>query len=261
MELTLEQVLAGKATQIKGKEYLSTEAYINPFLERMSKFTDDFKVQAIPASQISLTPSGEINSKDTIYNRVWIQAVLPEEYAFENHKESINLLYALDTRKPIVKIFRNTLNMACLNMCVWNASFLDVKELNPESAINYKPLNALMELTEESHTILTKLNNTEVPYNQKDIDENLGKWIRNAMTTSYDNGFGKVKVGTPAIMDAYKLLYTDEKSPYYIKKGDATNLFNIYNAHTQVLSNDKKDIVNKFEKCGLIGRILEVSNF
>ena len=257
MELTLEQALKGKATQIKGKEYLSTEAYITPFLERMSKFTDDFRIQAIPADQISISEDNE----DIVYNRMWIQAVLPQEYAFENHKESINLLYALDTRKPLVKIFRNALNMACLNMCVWNASFLDVKELNPESAINYKPLNTLMELTEESHSILTRLNNTEVPYNQNNIDESLGKWIRNALETSYDNGFGKVKVGIPSIMDAYKLLYIDNESPYYIKKGEITTLFNIYNAHTQVISNDKKDIVNKFEKCGLIGRILGITDF
>ena len=257
MELTLDQALKGKATQIKGKEYLSTEAYITPFLERMSKFTDDFRIQAIPADQISISEDNE----DIVYNRMWIQAVLPQEYAFENHKESINLLYALDTRKPLVKIFRNALNMACLNMCVWNASFLDVKELNPESAINYKPLNTLMELTEESHSILTRLNNTEVPYNQNNIDESLGKWIRNALETSYDNGFGKVKVGIPSIMDAYKLLYIDNESPYYIKKGEITNLFNIYNAHTQVISNDKKDIVNKFEKCGLIGRILGITDF
>lgn len=257
MILTLDQALKGKATQIKGKEYLSTEAYITPFLERMSKFTDDFRIQAIPADQISISEDNE----DIVYNRMWIQAVLPQEYAFENHKESINLLYALDTRKPLVKIFRNALNMACLNMCVWNASFLDVKELNPESAINYKPLNTLMELTEESHSILTRLNNTEVPYNQNNIDESLGKWIRNALETSYDNGFGKVKVGIPSIMDAYKLLYIDNESPYYIKKGEITNLFNIYNAHTQVISNDKKDIVNKFEKCGLIGRILGITDF
>ena len=105
MELTLNQALKGKATQIKGKEYLTTEAYITPFIERMSKFTDDFRIQAIPANQISLTKEGEINMEDIVYNRMRVQAVMPDEYAFENHKESISLLYALDTRKPIVKIF------------------------------------------------------------------------------------------------------------------------------------------------------------
>ena len=162
MELTLEQALKGKATQIKGKEYLTTEAYITPFIERMSKFTDDFRIQAIPANQISLTKEGEINMEDMVYNRMWIQAVMPDEYAFENHKESISLLYALDTRKPIVKIFRNTLNMACLNMCVWSPDFIDVKGLESEHPIDYKPLNRLIELTENSKVILDRLNNTEI---------------------------------------------------------------------------------------------------
>ena len=34
--------MAGKATVIKNREYLSTEVYVAPFLERMSKFTNDF---------------------------------------------------------------------------------------------------------------------------------------------------------------------------------------------------------------------------
>ncbi len=261
MELTIDELLKGKGTLIKGKEYLSTEAYVTPFLERMSKFTTDFRVQAKLPDQISITKKEDLNLEDTIFNRVWVQAVLPDEYAFDNHKESINLLYALDTRKPVVKIFRNVLNMACLNMCVWNSSFLDIKELEPEKAINYKPLNQLMELTDETKVILDKLNNTEVEYKQDLIDENLGMWIRNAMNTKYDNGYMTVKLSSSSILDAYKLLYKDDKSPYYVKPGESTSMFNIYNAHTQILSDDKKDIVNKFEKCGLIGRILEISNF
>ena len=104
MELTLEQALKGKATQIKGKEYFTTEAYITPFIERMSKFTDDFRIQAIPADQISLTKDGEINMEDIVYNRIWIQAVMPDECGFENHDRVIGMVYGLDTRKPIVKL-------------------------------------------------------------------------------------------------------------------------------------------------------------
>ena len=37
MELNLNELLKGKATVIRGKEYLSAEAYAVPFLERMSK--------------------------------------------------------------------------------------------------------------------------------------------------------------------------------------------------------------------------------
>ena len=54
MELNLNELLKGKATVIRGKEYLSAEAYVTPFLERMSKFTKDFRIQAkLPEKKIS----------------------------------------------------------------------------------------------------------------------------------------------------------------------------------------------------------------
>ena len=62
MELTLEQVLAGRGTSIKGKEYLSTAAYVEPFLERMSKYTDKFIFNGIQPDQITLTKDGDINT-------------------------------------------------------------------------------------------------------------------------------------------------------------------------------------------------------
>ena len=42
MEIDLNTLLQGKATIIKKKEYLPTEAYVTPFLERMSKYTNNF---------------------------------------------------------------------------------------------------------------------------------------------------------------------------------------------------------------------------
>lgn len=261
MEITINELLNGKSTRIKNNDYLPTEAYVTPFLDRLSSLTDDFRVEVKLPDQITKTKDGDINTEDITYNRVWVQAVLPNEYAFENHKESISLLYAIDARKPIVKIFRNALNMACLNMCVWNPSFMDIKEIVPEKCIDFTPLERLMSLTDETHLILNRLKNTEIEYNQNYIDENLGMWIRKAMISDYDNGFGKVKLSTSFVIDAYKLLYQNKESNYYIPVNTSTSLFNIYNAFTQILSNDKKDIVNKFEKCGLISRILGISEF
>lgn len=260
MEIDLNTLLQGKATIIKNKEYLSTEAYITPFLERMSKFTDNFIVQAKLPNQISITKKEDLNLEDTVFNRVWIQAVLPDEYAFENHKESINLLYALDTRKPIVKIFRNTINNACLNLCVWNPSFMNVQELEPEQPINYKSLNYLMELTDNTKEMLTRLSETEVKYDAVAINEMLGSWIRNSIKLSYDNGYGKIKLSASSMIDAYKLLYEDKDSDYYVNPGDSTSMFNIYNAHTYITSHNEKDIVNPFEKTYLIGKILSILN-
>lgn len=258
MELTLEQAILGKGTQIKGKQYLSTEQYIMPFIERMSKYTDNFIINAIPADQISLTPSGEANMEDMVYNRMWIQAVMPDEAGYDNHDRVCGMVYGLDTRKPIVKFYVGGLNRACCNLCVFNPSFLNVQELEPETAINFRPIKSLLEYTDDVKATLERLANTEVEYNQSTINENLGKWIRNTMSKQFTNNFGKVKVAASTAIDAFKLLYEDKESPYYVNPGHSTDLFNVYNAFTQILTDDKKDIINKCEKTLVISDIIGI---
>ena len=258
MELTLSDALKGKATSIKGKEYLSTAAYIEPFIERMSKYTDDFRIQAIPASQISLTPNGEINMEDIVYNRMWVQAVMPDECGFENHDRVVGMVYGLDTRKPVVKLYNGGLNRACCNLCVFDPSFLNIQELEPEQSINFKPIQHLLEQTDTIKATLEKLANTEVVYNESIINENLGFWIRNTMSKQFTNQYSKVKVASSTAVDAFKLLYEDKESPYYVNPGYSTDMFNVYNAFTQVLTNDTKDIINKCEKTLLIADIIGI---
>ena len=260
MEIDLNTLLQGKATIIKKKEYLPTEAYVTPFLERMSKYTNDFRIQARLPDQISITKKEDLNLEDTVFNRVWIQAVLPNEFCFNNHQEVIGMVYGLDTRKPIVKIYRGALNMACLNLCVFNPSFLEVHELEPESPINFRGLQSLMGQVSDIKSWLDRLSETFITYEENVINENLGLWVRNALSTSFDNGYGKVKLSASTAVDAYKLLYEKEDSPYFVKPGEATSMFNVYNAFTELISNtDTRDIMNKAEKTLLLKDILTLS--
>ena len=257
MEITIDELLAGKGTRIKNNEYFPTAGYVEPFLERMSKFTNDFRVQVKLPDQITLTNEGNINKDDVTYNRVWIQAVLPDEYCFENHQEVIGMVYGLDVRKPIYKIYKGGLNMACTNLCIFNPDFLDIQEIEPETAVNFRSLERLMEQTDDMRIRLNNLFNTEIPYIETDIDQMLGKWVRNTIDQSYDKGFGKVKLATSTAIDAYKLLYCKKDSPYYVEPGQSTNMFNVYNAFTQLITDDDRDIVNKAEKTLLLQNILE----
>ena len=258
LELTIDELLKGKATIIRNKEYFSTESYVVPFLERMSKFTNDFRIQAKLPDQISITKKEDLNLEDTVFNRVWIQAVMPEEYSFNNHQEVIGLVYGLDTRKPVVKIYRGALNMACLNLCVFNPSFLNIQELEPEKAIDFRCIQPLMEQTSDIKARLDKLADTELSYDEEVINRNLGLWVRNALKVSYDTGCGKVKLAASTAIDAYKLIYEDEESPYFTPKGTTTDMFNVYNAWTQIITDDKKDIMNKAEKTILVSKILGI---
>lgn len=251
MNISLEELLKGRGTIIKDKEYFSTKDYVEPFLERMSKFTDNFDIRVKEAPQ--LAKEDEVEYK--IYNRVWVQAILPDEYAYENHKQSINLLYALDTRKPIVKLFKNTLNMACLNMCVFNPEFIQVSELEPESAIDYRFITNVMEMTDNTKVMLEKLANTTLDNSM--VYEQLGRWIDNCIKKKYTSNFGTVKITESTPIEVYKSIAVKEDSPYY--SPDEHNYFDIYNAFTDVICNDKdKDIVNKFEKVSLVSKILDI---
>lgn len=259
MEITIDELLKGKGTKIKNKEYFSTEAYVTPFLERMSKFTNDFRVQVKLPDQISVTKENNINLDDIVFNRVWIQAVMPEEYCFNNHKEVIGMVYGLDTRKPISKIYRGALNMACLNLCVFNPSFLNSQLLEPESPIDFSCIESLMKQVSDIKSWLDRLVSVEVPYDEHLINDNLGLWIRKSMNHSYNTECGKVKLATSVPIDAYKLLYEDTKSPYYVPEGESTNMYNVYNAFTEIISNnDTRDILNKAEKTLLLKSILNL---
>lgn len=258
MELTLQQALAGKSTSIKGKEYLSTAAYVEPFLERMSKYTDNFIFNGIQPDQITLTKDGDINLEDITWNRMWVQAVMPDEAAFEGHDRVVGMVYGLDVRKPIVKFYVGGLNRACCNLCVFSPSFLDVKELEPEKAIDYRPIDRLLTQTDNVKAILERLSNKEVEYDEVKINENLGDWIRKTLNMSFTNQLSKVKLATSSAIDVYKLLYEKEDSPYFVPKGTNTDLFNVYNAWTQIITDDSKDIINKCEKTLLVGNILGI---
>jgi hypothetical protein len=256
MELTIDQLLQGKATRIKDREYFTTEQYVTPFLERMSKFTNEFIIQAKPADQISLTPNGDVNFEDIIYNRVNIEAVLPNEYCYEGHKQVVGFVYALDTRKPVVKEYMGGLRTACLNLCTFNPAALSVQELQPEHAIDYNFLNYCMELVDNMGVKLGQL--ADMEFTHENMYEELGMQIDRCINFKFHNDFGTVKLPESLPIEVYKNLFYNEKSPYFSKEGIVSG-FDVYQAYTDIICNGKsKDLVNRFEKTLLVSSILGV---
>lgn len=262
MNITLDELLRGKATKIKDKSYAPTEAYVTPFLERVANIpgvsTDDISVKVELPDQITVTQKENVNFDDITYNRVWLQAHLPEEYQVDNHDDVLGMVYGIDTRKPIAKFYRGGLNRACTNLCVFDPSYLATQEIQASKALNYNSLDALIEKTNNIKEFLGALHSRVFTIQEDKINESLGMWVRNCLELSYSNGFSTVKLATSTAIGAYKLLFTDAKSPYFIKNKETTDLFNIYNAFTELISHDKKDIMNECEKVLLLRKILTV---
>lgn len=256
MEITIDSLLEGKATKIRNRDYFPTRAYVEPFLERMSKITNDFKVQVKLPDQVTRTVEGDVNQFDITYNRVLVQAVLPEQF-YENHQEVIGMVYGLDVRKPIFKIYRGAINCACTNLCIFNPSFLNVQFIEPEKGISYKPVEQLIQQTSDMKVMLDGLKETEWFGSPQNLESNLGRWIRAAISSEYDMGYGKIKIGTDTVIKAYSSMFVNEESSYFIDEGHNVNMFDVYNAFTELISNDGgKDIMNKCEKTMLLRQIL-----
>lgn len=255
-KFTLDEVLQGKATRIKNKDYFKTADYLNPFLDRMSKYTDNFSVQVKMPDQITLTDDGNVITDDLTFNRVNVEAILPGEYAYEGHTQVIGIVYGLDVLKPVAKLYSGAERSACTNLCVFSPNGLAIQEIQPESALDYSSIDRLINRTESISKTLKMLNETNFDASEMNINESLGRWIRNAMNMNYSNGYGKVKIATSMVLDAYKELFEDEDSEYYTGYEDCS-MFNVYNAFTQQITNDlKKDCFTKYEKTLMVGRIL-----
>lgn len=261
MTINLTELLAGRATRIKNKEYFQTAAYVEPFLERLQKLTSSFRINAVTPSQITYTGDGNLSTEDITYNRVTIEAILPDTMKIngDEHKEVIGMVYGLDVRKPVVKFYHGRERCVCTNLCVFSPSLLACQDIEPETAIDFKPLERIIEQTDDTVAWLKKLIDMEFTCDDYNINESLGKWIRNCINYSYDNRYGKVKVACSTPIDAYKDLFEKEDSDYFIGNESSVSMYQIYNSFTQQLTDArKKDAFNVFEKTLLLKDILDV---
>lgn len=247
----MTQLLAGKATVIKTKDYLSTKEFVQPFIDEMSKITSDFRIQVRLPDQMTVGGGGH----DVTYNRVLIQAVLPKENSIDGHDEVIGLLYGLDVRKPVAKIYRGYLNQACTNLTVFNPQWMNIQELKPREGI-VLAAKALLTASSDFEVRVKKMKNEFLA--DTEVYERLGRWVDTCLRDSYYNGVQNVRISPNLPIEGYKSLFIDTESPYYVPDNREASMFEVYNAFTQVVTDDDKDFINKFEKTMMINKLLGV---
>lgn len=54
------------------------------------------------------------------------------------------------------------------------------------------------------------------------------------------------------------MVYMDSRSPYFVKDTEECSVFNYYNAFTQLVTDDSKDILGKFEKTLLVDSLFNL---
>lgn len=251
MEVTLDKLLSGKATRINSKDFLSTEDYVKPFIEEMSKFTSTYRIEAIPPSQVTTDKEGE----DITYNRVLVQAIMPTQ--IDEYNEIYTLAYSLDIRKPIYKVYRAMFNNTTNSIVVFDPNWLIVNEIKPTETFTL-PITGLMGLTSDFEIKLKKYKNDTLSTKENDRYIRLGAWIEKCQFAVWQNDFGgKVKWSPTNVVKVYNNIYINTSSDYYVGDKDSS-IINTYNSFAQLIADDKKDICNKFEKTMLINLLLGI---
>lgn len=255
---TLDQVLTGKSCRIGKKEFLSTREYIEPFMESMAKYTNDFRVNVKQPKIVTYDNKGIVCKEDLTFTRILVQAILPDEYGFNNYRKAAVMVIGLDVRRPVAKFAVTGLNMCCTNMTIFNPDFLTQQEIESSTPLNYSIIEFLMDEEDKMIDRLSELKNREFDCCQTNKEKALGKWIDNALKMEYEAGFGKTKFGASDVINAYKMLFLDRESPYYVDTL-VTDYGNIYESMTQTITNSAaKDPLNSIEKTLLVSKILDI---
>lgn len=255
MEITIQALLEGKPTTIKEVNFLSTKEYVLPFLTEMKKFTDHFVINVELPKQLTVTN----NIKDITYNKVWIQAIMPNKYDVLGYKEVYGFIYALDIKTPVYKIYRAYINPENNNLCVFNPEWIKTYELKPGETPVIK-VTDLMQMSTDVEIHLTKMQKSFLSPEIKDCHSLLGELIDKSLLYEYKDIVGKIKLSSADVIKSYEDVYHNTTSKYFVKESEECSKLNYYNALCSQITNSK-DIVNRWEKTILVGMLLNIIDY
>lgn len=249
MILSENELFKGKSCVIKNKSYFQTKDYINSFKDKVKDIVKEFCYEAIAPDHI--TKDNDV--LDASFTRVLVYATLNKKQEVEGYSEVLSLVYTLDGRKPLYKVIRGFLKEGTTNLYVFDPNWMIAYELEPDKEM-YINVKQLLELESNFANNMTLLMTTEIK--RVSLCGMFGNWVDRCLTSSYDNGFHSVKMSSKDIVDVYTSLFVSNKSNKFIALDKKITLFDIYKEMIEIISDDDKDIVNRFEKTILLNKIL-----
>jgi len=246
--MDLDTLYKGKPTIVGDREYNDTKYYVAPFIDMMSKYTDKFIIKAERPNQMTRDEKDNI---DVTYNRVWVQAVMPEDHCVVDHDEVVSMLYGIDGNRPVVKFYRGLVNRACTNLCVFQPQWLNVQKFMGGKDIDYSIVKPILESTDMTSKQIPLMKNQFIA--KDEVADKMGEWIDSSFRLTYNGQ----KLSQTVILNGYKSMFINQKSRYFIPENREVSMFEIYNALTQQLT-DQDDFRNRFEQTMLVGSVLNV---
>ena len=177
---------------------------------------------------------------------------MPTKCDIEGYAETFNLIYGLDVRQPVYKIFKAYKDRRSGNLYCFDSRWLNVYELKPgEQFIDFEQtIKNLLEMVDDSNLRFKKMNSEFFSSDVEEKHTKLGDLIEKSMLYEFYGKGGKVKLSPPIILKAFQNVYMNSSSKHYVKDTEECSLF-AYADTILTLITDEEDIMNPFEKAYL----------
>ena len=231
--------------QIKFEKLEEAKAYVSNggvTFQTPKLYADKFmEVMKVAPEQVNFEVQGKVENanEDESINVAYARLKAEVKLDFNNDimEKTIGMVVALDTQNPIIKVYSGSRVFACTNLCIANADNVFSANVmsNLESGYSMLDQYRLNADKEWTKSLEVWKNMQETNMTGVEVEAKLGEMLRKVI-----KGGQFKQLGTNPITRAAKYLFGAD-GPYRITD-NSTTVWNIYNAMTQAIT-DNKEIV------------------
>lgn len=223
-----------------GVDFKSPREYVLPFVDKISKLTNDFNIEI---SNKTTNRDKDSLVDHTSYGRFKIEAKLPSSFDIADSGSVIGMIVALDTKTPTFKCYNGKNVFACTNLTIFNANHVFTQENNIGAV--YSKVQDYIDTVDkglEEYALTVNMMKQKI-YSGRDLDTFTGNIIRASMRNP--------KLGHTVVIQGLKEL-EDSKSVYFARNNE-NSAWNYYNAVTEYIK--KADILDRGNKTVALSEI------
>lgn len=131
-----------------------------------------------------------------------------------------------------------------------------VRELKPLLGVNIDIIDSMLKLPDDMELRIKSMKNKTLSTKDNERTKRIGEYIEKAHYAYWKNSVGgKISMSPLNLVKVYQNVYIDHNSDFYVGDKDST-VMNMFEAMTQFIASDKKDIGNKIEKTFLVNQLM-----
>lgn len=131
-----------------------------------------------------------------------------------------------------------------------------VRELKPLLGVNIDIIDSMLKLPDDMELRIKSMKNKTLSTKDNERTKRIGEYIEKAHYAYWKNSVGgKISISPLNLVKVYQNVYIDQNSDFYVGDKDST-VMNMFEAMTQFIASDKKDIGNKVEKTFLVNQLM-----